>query len=158
MAVAPNGSSNVKQEPLTRATGFVTIASKLPLPLILRVDEMREVAEPVMGGGSRLVKMAEKKAEVRINGVATRFGELPSCRIIGGYALTPNISAEFWEKWLSENAESDLIRNGIVFAYEKPEDVKDCAKDGAKVLTGIEPLMQEGDPRADKRIEKGERA
>jgi hypothetical protein len=163
MAAAPNytqrepqrNPQSQSQEPLSRNTGFVTVASKLPLPLILRIDDMREVSEPVMGGGQRVVQMAEKKAEVQINGVAVRFGETPSCKIVGGYALTPNVSAEFWEQWISKNANSDMIRNGVIFAYEKPDDLKDCVKDHAKASTGLQPLDPENDTRAPRQIEKG---
>ncbi len=117
----------------------VTVACKVSAGLVLRVYEMTEGSEPVLGGGSRTVQVARMKGEpVTLRGPAMRFGQNKS--LYGGYALTHGVDAEFWETWLKQNAESALVINRQVFAHEKQDAVEKRAVDNKDARTGLEPL------------------
>ncbi len=136
----------------------VTVACKLPNGLILRVFDMIETQEPVMGGGFRNVKIARLKGvPIPVYGNRSPFGELPKCKIVAGFALTPGIPKEFWELYLEQNKDSEVIRNGILFAHESLDSVEGEAKENADVKTGLQPLSRDSrgnmdDSRIPKRI------
>ena len=125
----------------------VTVASKYPGGLQLRLHEMVETSEQVMGGGSRKVRVAQPASDVvLINGTAAPFGQARRdadgafVQMAGGYALTFNVPKDFWDKWLAQNRELDLVRNNMIFAHEKPHEAEAWAKDHASIKTGLEPL------------------
>lgn len=139
----------------------VTVACKLPHGLTLRVFRMEDFAEPVMGGGTRTVKKAILAAEpVTLNRAAAPQGESHEHRVIGGYALTPGIDADFWGTWLEQNKDSDIVRNRLVFALEKEASVESKAREHKDTTSGLErldvrsvPSKDGGEPAmADKRI------
>jgi hypothetical protein len=136
--------------------GTVTVACKLPHGLILRLFRMETRNEPVMGGGTREVQVATQVGEpVVIKGYAAPFGQVPSVPIEGGYALTPNVDADFWAAWVKQNEDHDAVRNRLIFANEKSESAQRKAKDQTKVRSGLEPI----DPqRLPKGIEPGNRS
>lgn len=149
--------SEDSKQAIPEATGFVTVASKLPGPIVLHLDKMTKVREPVLGGGWREVPMAQKVSEVTIHGSAVPFGQMPSHRIVAGYALTPGVPMSFWEKWKEANKDSELLKNNILFAYEKADTVKGQAKDFVEFQTGYQPLSPDKDPRAPSQIEAGKK-
>jgi len=102
------------------STDTVTVACKLPNGLHLDVNGFDRVT---------------------IKGNALPFGESAvDYRIVGGYALTPGVPRDLWDAWLKDRTTMDIIVKGIVFAQEKPADVVAEAKNGAKVITGLEPI------------------
>jgi hypothetical protein len=134
----------------------VTVACKIPNGLILRVFRMIENMEPVLGGGHRAAKVAEQiGAPVAIHGSRVAVGEVPKCKIVAGYALTPGVSKEFFELWLEQNADSELVSNNLVFAHESLDSAEDEARDYAKQRSGLEPLAMKGNRLDDPRIPKG---
>ena len=138
------------------SSGFVTVACKLPNGFLIRTFNMVATQEMVMGGGVRETKVAERTDHepVRIYGPAVPFGQRSPVRIVAGYALTPRVPFDVWESWLKDNEKSAMVKNGIVFAYERTEDAVAHAKDGRAVRSGMEPVNPDGDPRAPKRIKK----
>lgn len=121
--------------------GKVSIGCKLPHGLVLRVFNMIERDVPVMGGGSRTERIAEQRAETAtINGWSHAQNAAPNCTIIGGYALTDNVDKDLWDLWLSQNKNSDMVKNGLIFANEKSDSVVGKAKDGANIRSGLERL------------------
>lgn len=119
----------------------VTIACKLPHGLTMRVFNMAEASEPVMGGGSRTVKRAVELPErVTINGWSHPQNAAPHAPIHGGYALTHGVDKDFWEKWLSQNKDSDIVVNKLIFAHEKEASAVSEAKEKAEVRSGLERL------------------
>lgn len=137
-------------------TNTVTVACKLPSGIILRVFQMVEHSEPVMGGGSKKVKVAHQMGKsVRIRGFAVPFGATPAVPIVGGYGLTPNVDAEFFDLWLKQNADSEIVQNNLIFAHEKQADAAAQAAEQAEIRSGLEPI----DPkRLPKGIEPADRA
>ncbi len=158
------------QEPqkASQSGAKVTVACKIPAGLELRLFEMVTVRHPIMGGGFREVQESRVRTDVGsvlIHGNAIPYGKQPAHRIVmapgapmtDGFALTPNIDKDFFDEWLKQNKDSAIVKNGLIFAYEKPDAVTAEAKDRAKTQrSGLEPLNQGKDPRADKRIEKAD--
>ena len=138
------------------SSGFVTVACKLPNGFLIRNFKMVSATEMVMGGGTREIKVAERadNGPIKIWGNAVAKGQRSPVRIVAGYALTPRVPVDAWESWKKDNARSAMIRNGIVFAYEKTEDAVAKAKDGRQLTSGFQPVDPQGDKRAPKRIKK----
>jgi hypothetical protein len=133
-----------------------TIACKLPNGLLLQLVEMVDCRENVMGGGTRTVQMARRIGpQVKINGPAWPVGgiERPPFVIAGGYALTPNVDKSFWDAWLSQNGDSDLVKNRMLLAHVKPDSAKGLAKDFKDTCSGFEPLDKDN-PKSDQRWPK----
>jgi hypothetical protein len=120
----------------------VTIACKHPPGLVLRLFKTRMVTVPVLGGGNREEPRAEPipGREATINGPAKPIGEEPRCLVVGGFAITSGVDRELWEEWKKQNADSDLLKNRLLFAFPTPEAAQAEAKNSAKVRSGLEPL------------------
>lgn len=144
-----------------RAGERVTVCCKLPNGLLLRNFTMVDRPEPVLGGGTRMAKIASQIGEtVRINGTRVPFGETPSFIIAGGYALTPNVSAEFFARWLKDNHDHDAVVNRLIFAEERSDDAQAHARELKATRSGLEPINpnpKAKDPRMPKKIEAGDR-
>ena len=126
----------------------VTVACKLPHGLVLRVFDMIPTQEPVMGGGYREVKIARELPQTYVvNGNSHPQNKAPKSPISGGYALTFGIPKDFWDRWLKENEQSDMVLNGLIFAHEKPDYVQDKAEDNETVTTGLERLNPDRLPK-----------
>lgn len=129
----------------------VTVACKHPGGLILRLYTMVDFSEPVMGGGFRSVKKAmPQEKTVTIRGSAIPFGG-PSNHIVGGYALTEGVPADFWAEWIRQNSDNDMLKKGIIFAQGRHSKVTGQAKEQAGITSGLEPI----NPLKDARNPKG---
>jgi len=123
------------------AGATVSVATKLPHGLVLRVFNMVERDMPVMGGGVKTERVAEPRAETAIvHGWSHAQNASPHCAIVAGYAITDNIDKGLWDLWLSQNKDSAMVKNGLIFANEKAESTTGKAKDGSKILSGLERL------------------
>lgn len=117
----------------------VTVACKLPHGLILRVFDMEDVAEPVMGGGSRMTPRAHQRGQtVVLNGFANPVMAAPKTLTYGGYGMTYNVDKEFYQLWLVQNDGADVIVNNLIFAFDSPDDAREQAHDMAEVKSGLE--------------------
>lgn len=131
------------------SSNFVSVACKLPNGLMLQNYKMVDSAEPIQGGGQRMVKVAQKDGmPIRIHGTARHFGQAPRCPIVMGFAITHKVPADFWERWVEANKDSAIVKNTLIFANPDGEGLRDEAKDNRKRFSGLEPLAQKGDPRA----------
>ena len=117
----------------------VTVACKLPHGLTLRVFDMVETQEPVMGGGFRAVKVARERTQrVTLKGWSHPQNAAPNAPIVGGYAITPDVDKEFWDAWKLQNAESDVVKNGLIFAHEKSASSEAEAREKKGIRSGLE--------------------
>jgi hypothetical protein len=142
----------------------VTVACKIPNGLILQNHDMVEGFEPVFGGGSRPIKTAVKVGNpIRLVGPSRPFGADPeSKRVVGGYALTYNVPKADFEKWMRDNAELDMVKNGLIFSHENSDEAAAKARDMRSTRSGLEPLNTESkdaagkylDPRMPRNIKK----
>jgi hypothetical protein len=118
----------------------VSVASKLPFPLILRTFDMVPKWDD---GGKREIKVAQQRpGTFRIHGAGNPIEpRKDGAQVIGGYAITHNVPIDIWKAWYEDNKSSDLVINKLIFANEKAADVEDRAKNNAAMArTGLEPL------------------
>lgn len=133
----------------------VTIGSKLPHNLVLRLHGMRDEPEIVHGGATRIVQRSYVIGEpVIINGNAHAANISPAHRIVGGYALTHGVSADFWEAWLRQNHDADVVRNNLVFSA-RATHAEGRAKEQAAIISGFEGLDQDNPGRRVPKVQKG---
>lgn len=71
--------------------------------------------------------------------------------IIGGYGITRNVPAAFWEAWIEAKKRMPFVRKGLVFAVGDVDSAKDLATDFSEKKTGMERL----DPAQVKKIAPG---
>lgn len=121
--------------------GTVTVACKLPNGLHLRLFNMETYNEPVMGGGTREAKRAvQNGGRVTLNGFSHRFDKAPEWGIVGGYGITHGVDADFFKEWVAQNADSNLVKNKIVFAHGQEASIKSMAVEHKAVKSGMERL------------------
>lgn len=118
----------------------VTVALKHPHGLILKIYDLVDVSEPVMGGGYRDFKQARQKGvPVRLNGYSQRGGKVPPAATAGTFALTHNVPKSFWDQWLAQNQDHDFVEKGLIFAGS-PSYVTGQMKAHEVLKSGLEPL------------------
>ena len=100
-------------------SGFCTVACKLPFPLLLRLPG---------------------RPEVEIKGFSIPYGVSAQMSIVGGYALTPNVDADFFEEWMMVNENLDLVKNKLIFASAKASDATAQAREMSETKSGLEPI------------------
>jgi hypothetical protein len=134
--------------------GTVTIGCRLPCGYVMEVWGMEEVAEPLLGGGSRIVKRAVSlNRRVKINGSARQVGKDSPHEIRNAAGLTHGVDADLWAAWLAQHQDDDLVKNNIIFASTKGIDVEAKAKEVIAEKTGFEPIDPGKMPPEFKRIE-----
>lgn len=140
----PTGNTGARRADKETTGGrTVVVCCKSPNGIILDLFDWTEqrTASP---GGFVTEKIARRRTDRRfiINGNRVPFGKNPEYSIIGenGYALTRDIPKDFWEEWLRQNKDNDLVRNKIIFALDTEGSAIAKAKEHAKVRTGLEPL------------------
>jgi hypothetical protein len=122
----------------------LTVACKHPGGLVLQLHEWGEVTEP-SPSGPRAVRVARKVGKpVIVKGPSLNWFDADYRRkvdfdIIGPYALTPGVPADFWRLWLEQYKTSDLVKNRVVFAAD-PASVKSQCRELEKTRSGFEPL------------------
>jgi hypothetical protein len=110
--------------------GTVTVACKIENGIVLQLYEFETVSMPVMGGGVKEVKMARALPwSHRLNGPARRLGQDITYQIADGAALTHGVDADNFAKWLEQRKDTDMVRNGLVFANAKVPDLIAQAKE-----------------------------
>ena len=124
----------------------VTVACKLPKGLILRVFDMEDMEEATTGGSRRFKKARQVGPAIPIKGFALPFGAMPNFQMEGGFALTPGVPREFFEKWLRDNHDQDFVKKGLVFAHVQHDKVVGRAKENAKLKSGMEPVDPDNPP------------
>jgi hypothetical protein len=145
--------------------GTVTVACKYPNGIKARLYKQMTVQQAVFGGGVRDIQIPVPSGDlVTFKGPAAPFGVLPKIPIVGGYALTSGIDADWFAEWLKQNETTDLVKNKIVFAHAK--DTHAMANEHKDVRSGLEPLNTETtirngkqvkvDPRMPRAIEKAD--
>lgn len=155
--MAPNKASKP-----ARSGETVVIGCKLPHGLAMRVFDMIESKEPVMGGGYRETKTAVQMGDViKVNGNAVPFGIIPEYPIVGGYALTQGVPKEFWELFEKQNEDQPYVTEHLIFAASSMERAQAQAKEMAALKNGLHPIHldskgQVDDPRAGKKIQTAE--
>ena len=130
----------------TVSNSTVSIACKIPMGLVMKLYDWTKQFEPVMGGGSREVKVAVERYNAKqytINGNSYAQNEAPAMQIANGFALTHGIPKDFADEWFEQNAESPMVKNGLIFAHSEYASVIAETKEKAKERSGLERLSQD---------------
>jgi hypothetical protein len=140
-----------------KSGSFVSVGCRVPMGLELRLFKGFDTQEPVMGGGTRAVTVYREVPgkSVMLKGFATAQGVSPGHQIIGGYGLTHNVDKEFMEEWLKQNAESDLVKNQLVFIRETPSEARKEANNLRDNKSNMERLDPNNLPKGVKTAEEG---
>lgn len=113
-----------------KSSKTIAVGCKLPHGLIMQLDRL---IEDKATDGAVVRKYVPVGEEVRLNGANTS-------NVIGGYGITENVDADFFDKWLAQKMEHAFIREGLVFAMPTVSGVQDRAREQAAVKSGFEPL------------------
>jgi hypothetical protein len=118
----------------------VTVACKLPHGLILRLFDMVPIEEQTQGG-TRSTKRAQPLDEVvHIKGYLTdqkgKTFQHPAMR--PEFVTTPNVDKEFFDRWMRENKDSDVVKNKLIFAHAT--DAAGEAREHKHSKNGFEPI------------------
>jgi hypothetical protein len=140
----------------------VTVACKVPIGIELQLQRKSQVPEPVMNTGAvRMVDRWEKYGRtIAVFGPAYPVGQTPrgmwdKPAIHGGYALTPNVPADFWDEWLEQNRENPVVTAGLIFAHARRENTIAEAREKKDLRSGLEPLNPDNDPRMPRALNTG---
>jgi len=130
----------------------VVVACKIPNGLVLQLCQKRKQREQGLGV-TRDVEVFTKVGDtITVAGPAYPNGPVPKGfkkrpDDADGYALTHNVPADFWEQWERQNAEADYVKSGMIFAFSELESIRDKARDGERLKSGLQPLDPDGDLR-----------
>lgn len=132
-------------EEVAKSAKFVSMGCKLPNGLRMRVFKSYEESEPVMGGGSRSVTRWRQDGESFIlNGNRYQVNETGAQNVShvieGGFGITNNVPAEFAQRFIKQNEDAAIVKEGLVFIMGNETEARAKAKDGAKKTSGLEPL------------------
>lgn len=132
----------------TSAGAKVIVCCKHPQGLELRICQSQEIKEHVIGGGVRVSEQWFPTGDaIRVRGPAAPHGVQLNVPVVGGYALTYNVSKDFWDAWLDQNKLNPLVLNKMIFAYDDRDHAEGASADLAGVRSGLEPLVPDKDPR-----------
>jgi hypothetical protein len=131
----------------------VTVASKLPFKLELQVCSKRVVQAKHQGQAWREEEYYKSGPIAIINGTSYPNGSSlpegmpPKPQMATGFALTFGVDADLFSAWLEENKDSAMVKNHLVFAFEKVDAVKGTAKEHKAVDSGLEALRPDDNDR-----------
>ena len=131
------------------SSSHVTVACKIGVAwLDLQLCEERDISENTQTGPRTIKQWIKTGKVVRIRGTAYPRGQAPDGfpdkpEMAEGYALTPGIPRDFWEKWVEQNRRSPMVESGMLFAHGSAVDVKAHAVDHRTDVSGIDPIQRE---------------
>lgn len=139
----------------------VTVASKLPMDLDLQL--CRETTARVTGQYGSVTEQINLPfgPVVTIRGTAYPAGTPPKGfprpphMISAGYALTHNVDADFWDRWIQQNSATDMVVNGMIKAHSDLDHLEGEAEEFKDRNSGMEPMNPEGDRRSPQPITLG---
>ena len=130
--------------------GTVTVALRHPHGIICRLHKQEDTEEPLPGGGTKTVKRwLPDGRQFKLNGYSrpARGDEPPPPATMGGFTLTHNVDKDLFDEWMAQNKDHDLIKNGLLFAHEKPNNTGAEAREKRDVKSGLEPLDRNALPK-----------
>lgn len=137
-----------------KGTATVTVACKLPMGFELKVHKWVDGSEMTLHG-PKPIKVAHPVGRTyTVRGPAHEVNKVAKAQVVGGYALTHGIPADFWDQWMRENEETHFVKNRIVFAASRGSMVAGQAKEQKEIRSNMEPLNPLGDPRTVKPDDK----
>jgi hypothetical protein len=142
--------SKIKNAPAPKPRGTVIVCSKIEHDLALQCCVIREVR--VQGRhGIDIEKQYHKAGDIHyVRGIGYPAGQIPKgfprrplmTEGDAGYALTYNIPADFWEQWLDQNKDTDMVRNRLIYAVATLDEACEIAAENKDVDSGLGPLVE----------------
>jgi len=132
------------------STATVTVASKFPMDFTLRLYDFVKRYEAIVGGGSREIKIAERRRDERdfiVQGNSWPQNKGPHQRIDFGFAMTPGIPKDFWLEWLDQNKDAAFVKNGMLFAHVEAASALSEAREKEAEKSGLERLDPKNLPK-----------
>lgn len=135
-----------------RSGGTVTVACKVPNGLVLQLCRPNTQIVNVRGNRHEETVYSKIGQTFTVAGPAYPNGPVPRGfkappLIVGGYAMTRGIPADFWEEWLNQNAEASYVTSRMIYACDRADEARGLAEDHKDTLSGFEPLNPESDTR-----------
>lgn len=142
------------------AGGKVIVASKLPMALELQLEVKTTTMHRYKGEVWPEEVYAKQGDIFTIAGTAYPVGAPPEGvewadrpKMIAGYALTYNVDAEFWEKWLEQKGDTPMVKNRLIFAFPDEASVRAECKNNREVDSFLGPIKhsrdKDGNPQID---------
>lgn len=122
----------------------VTVCSKLPMQYILQLHDPVERTIQAHGGTMRETihlprrSTKEKPTRFTIEGCSFAQNKGAHQQISGGFAITHGIPKDFWEEWLSQYKDMELVQEGFIFAHKETSSVTQHTKDMSEKPSGFE--------------------
>ena len=118
----------------------VTVGCRIPNGLVLRLFDMEDHDEQLMGGGVKTVRRAVPSARlpVKLNGPARFQGKDAEYQILHGVGLTHNVDAEFFAESQRKNRRASYADPKMLFAQAKSAEAEAEAKDKRSLMSGLE--------------------
>lgn len=142
-----------------KAAKYVIVASKLPFNLeiqLCRPQESRVTGQFGSVNETVHVKFGEVLlicgTSYPVNNVPKGFPKPPGMieDEMGGYAMTVGMPADFMREWMKQNADTDMVKNGMIKVHAELESLESDAREHAGISSGLGPLNPDGDRRAPK--------
>jgi hypothetical protein len=165
-SVSPVAAPLIRGAEKPKKSGSVTVACKIPQGLKLQLQHKISRPMPAGRGGDNDYVMTDVNVfggpAYHVFGPSMpAMGGIPDGYILppaleGGFAFTPGIPADFWEKWLEQNRLADYVLNRMIFALD-PAGAKAKATELKAEKSGLEPLSREIDAKGqlkDRRVPK----
>lgn len=136
----------------------VTVGLKMPNGLILRLFRKESVTEATPSGPKSFEQFVPNldAPTVELKGYGgAAFGIKQDHRIVGQYALTHNVDAEFMAEWLKQNNKHDVVLNKLIFVQADESDAAAQGEEQRAVWDGLNPLRMHStkkDPRVPRKL------
>ena len=118
----------------------VTVASKLPMPLVLQLHSPVEQMQVHAGGVHKFIQFEVRRGAptYTVVGNSIPHNSAPKQMIANGFGITPGIPKAFWEEWLEQHKDLQYVKEGMIFAHEELISVHSMAREREKIVTGLE--------------------
>jgi hypothetical protein len=121
-------------------TEFVTVCCKLPMGLVIEIDELHHEI-PALGGGTKEVPTWKPSGrKITLNGANAANPRSPNPgRAVAGYGLT-EVPKDFWDEWVEQHKGFGPLTNGSLFAQPTADRAQGQMREHEGVQTGLERL------------------
>lgn len=148
------------QPSLPKSSSTVTVACNFPTGFELYLCREEKFWEESRDSKREVVRHVKTGKPVFIYGTSYPVGPVPKGygpkpAMVGGYALTFNVNAEFFAEWMKQNRENPIVVNKCIMAAPDRASTVAMAKECKDVRSGYEPLVPDTDPRLPKPIIAG---
>lgn len=111
-----------KQEDIERSAATVTVACKLPHGIWMEVQDGNKPKTRILAKGCN------------------------TSNVIGGFGLTENVPADFFEAWIEKNKSLKFVQRGQIWALNRSDSVRKKALEMAELKHGVERLDPDKPP------------